>query len=272
MTDNPVSNSATLDAPTISRLLFHPRPEWGNGKTPPGSRDFLIPVTGGDVIGARFHGEVREGPNILFFHGNGEIAADYDDFAPVYTGLGINFFVADYRGYGHSTGHPTVSAMLGDALEIFSFFRDLLSGEKYTGPLVVMGRSLGSASALEIAAALQDRVDGLIIESGFARIVPLLRLIGVDVLPGQFTEREDRFNLFRISTFEKPALIIHAEFDHIIPPADGEALFAACPSAEKSFLKIPGANHNDIFLRGFRAYMEAVHGLMTGLLKKRRKD
>ena len=272
MTESPTPDISFLDAPVISSRLFHPRPEWDNGKTRQGSRDYLIPVTGGEVIGARLHGENREGPNILFFHGNGEIVGDYDDLAPIYTSLGINFIVADYRGYGRSTGHPTVSAMLGDAREIFNFFQDLLSLEKCTGPLVIMGRSLGSASALEIAETYEDRIDGLIIESGFARIVPLLRLIGADPLPGEITESLDRFNLSRISAFRKPLLVIHAEFDHIIPLADGEALFAACPSEEKTFLKIPGANHNDIFLRGFRAYMEAVSGLTRRLAEKRRKD
>jgi len=266
MTDR--SNLTFLDTPLVSERLFHPRPEVSGPGARPGSRDYLIPVNGGDVVGARFHGDNREGPHVLFFHGNGEIAADYDDLAPVYTGLGLNFIVADYRGYGRSTGSPTVSAMLGDAREIFTFFLDLLARESFSGPLVVMGRSLGSASALEIAAAFQDRVDGLIIESGFARIVPLLRLVGATI-PPEITEREDRFNLVRISTFEKPVLIIHAEHDHIIPLSDGEALFAACPSEEKRFLKIAGANHNDLFLRGFRAYMEAVFGLTRRLISPR---
>jgi len=264
MTDR--SNLTCLDTPLVSERLFHPRPEVSGPGARPGSRDFLIPVTGGDVVGARFHGENREGPHILFFHGNGEIAADYDDLAPVYTGLGLNFIVTDYRGYGRSSGFPTVSAMLGDARDIFFFFRDFLARESFSGPLVVMGRSLGSASALEIAAAFQDRIDGLIIESGFARIVPLLHLVGATPIPPEITEKEDRFNLSRISTFEKPALIIHAEHDHIIPLSDGEALFAACPSREKSFLKIAGANHNDLFLLGFRAYMEAVFGLTRRLI------
>ena len=46
-------------------------------------------------------------PSILFFHGNGEIVADYDDLGPLYNRMGINFLAADYRGYGRSTGRPT---------------------------------------------------------------------------------------------------------------------------------------------------------------------
>jgi pimeloyl-ACP methyl ester carboxylesterase len=265
MADRPNPVPDFLDGDAVSSRLFYPRPEWGRGKTRPGSRDFLVPVSGNEKVGARFHEGKKEGPVILFFHGNGEIVADYDDLAPVYTTLGINFTIVDYRGYGRSTGSPTVSAMLRDACDVFLFFRDLLSKEGFTGPFTVMGRSLGSAPALETAVVFQDRVDGLIIESGFARIVPLLRLIGVDPLPPGITEKEDRFNLERISAFRKPALVIHAEYDHIIPFSDGEALFAACPSEWKRFLEIPGANHNDIFLKGFRAYLSAVQELMKQL-------
>ena len=56
-------------------------------------------------------------------------------------------------------------------------------------------------------------------------------------------------------------MIIHAEHDHIIPFSDGQALYDACPSADKTFLKIPGANHNDIFMRGLSEYMAAIEKL-----------
>jgi len=62
-----------------------------------------------------FHNEV------CFFHGNGEIVADYDEMAPVYTRMGINFLPVDYRGYGRSTGTPTITAMMSDCRRIFDF-------------------------------------------------------------------------------------------------------------------------------------------------------
>jgi hypothetical protein len=66
----------------------------------------------------------------------------------------------------------------------------------------------------------------------------------------------------KIRTFPKHTLIIHAEHDHIIPFSEGQALYRACPAMDKRLLMIPGANHNDIFLRGMSAYMEAVTGLV----------
>jgi fermentation-respiration switch protein FrsA (DUF1100 family) len=73
----------------------------------------------------------------------------------------------------------------------------------------------------------------------------------------------------KIRHWRKPLLIIHAEFDHIIPFAEGQALYEASHSLEKTFLKVAGANHNDILAVGFAAYLEAVASL--GALLKREK-
>jgi pimeloyl-ACP methyl ester carboxylesterase len=42
------------------------------------------------------------------------------------------------------------------------------------GKIIIMGRSLGSASALEICSYYHEKIDGLIVESGFAYAIPLL--------------------------------------------------------------------------------------------------
>ena len=253
---------AVLDQPSVLERLFHPRPEWSGvfGTTP--AEDVSIDVGEGVQIGGRLHTASKTAPTLLFFHGNGEIVADYDDLGPFYKGMGINFLPVDYRGYGRSTGTPTVTAIMRDCHTIFAFARDWLGKYRCAGPLVVMGRSLGSASALELASHYEKDIAGLIVESGFAYLVPLLELLGVDAEALGFREEEGFHNVDKIRGFQKPTLIIHAEGDHIIPFSDGQALYDASPAREKTLLKIPGANHNDIFMRGFSAYMEAMKALM----------
>ena len=250
-----------LDSPEVLMRLFHPRPEYGSGEKPESAVDVLVPVEGGIVTGGRFHMRGKSAPNILFFHGNGEIVADYDDLGPLYNRMGMNFLPVDYRGYGRSTGRPTVTAMMRDSHAVLEFTKGWLEGNGYTGAFIVMGRSLGSAPALELAGLHKDRIDGLVVESGFAHTGPLLALLGINTEAMGFTEEEGISNLERIRTWDKPALVIHAEFDHIIPFTDGRALYDACPSAGKTFLKIPGANHNDLFMRGLDAYMNGVKSL-----------
>jgi hypothetical protein len=151
--------------------------------------------------------------------------------------------------------------MLRDAHVIFEYVRGWMKEQGYGGPLIVMGRSLGSASALELASSYTEKIDGLIIESGFAYTQSILRILGIHMDAIGIREEDGFRNLDKMRTFGKPTLVIHAERDQILPFADGEALFEACPAADKAFLKIPRANHNDIFLVGLKEYMGAVKGL-----------
>lgn len=250
-----------LDRPEIVRFLFHPRTERETSVRRSETLEIMIPSQDGMLIGGRFHMAVKSSPNILFFHGNGEIVADYDDLGPLYNRMGIGFLAVDYRGYGRSTGHPSNTSMMRDAHTVFSFTERWLRNYGYPGPLIVMGRSLGSASALEIAACYSTQIDGLIIESGFARTGPLLRLLGFDMAEAGLTEEDGFRNLDKVKSFSKPTLVIHAERDHLIPLTEGQMLYTASPAREKHLLVIPEADHNDIFMRGLDEYLGAINHL-----------
>lgn len=247
-----------LDQSQISQRLFHPRKEVFGRPGDPQRDDILIDIGDGVKIGASFHFHQPDSPSILFFHGNGEIVADYDDLGKFFTRAGLNLFVADYRGYGRSSGRPGVSAMMTDCHKIFDYFLTYREEKNLTGSLVIMGRSLGSASAIQIAANSEHCIDALIIESGFARISPLLKLLGIDPDSMGFIENQEFENVNQIKSFSKQLLIIHAQFDHIIPFSEGVALYESCGSNHKFLLEIKGANHNDIFFRGLEPYMEQV--------------
>ncbi|MDM8540659.1 alpha/beta fold hydrolase [Desulfococcaceae bacterium HSG9] len=261
MTTASLTDYSQYDRSEILQFIFHPRPEASSFKSKPEVTEFMIPVAKNVEVGARFYPAKPDDPVILFFHGNGEIVADYDDLAPFYTKLGINFFPVDFRGYGRSTGTPSVTAMIHDSHKMLIYAQKWLGEHGYTGPLIVMGRSLGSASALEIAAHYEEKIDGLIIESGFAYALPLLKLLGINTDAYNLTEEQGFRNLDKIRNFKKPTLVIHAKYDHIIPFGDGQALFDASPAAYNKLLKIPKANHNNIFSFGMQAYLEAVKAL-----------
>ncbi|MEW5921547.1 MAG: hypothetical protein AB1796_11505 [Bacillota bacterium] len=95
-----------LDRHSILRNAFFPRR--GLSPCPDRAFDLRIPVDGDVSLHCRFY-YGRDGyPTILYFHGNGEVAGDYDGFAPYYHRAGTNLAVAEYRGYGASSGIPTI--------------------------------------------------------------------------------------------------------------------------------------------------------------------
>ena len=104
-------------------------------------------------------------------------------------------------------------------------------------------------------------------ESGFAFAGPLLQLLGVNLNAIGFQEKTGFRNVDKIKAYPGPTLVIHAEHDHIIPFSDGLALYNASASRDKTLLKIPHANHNDILLQGFTEYMAAIKGLADKIRK-----
>lgn len=265
MNKTPTRDYTPLDRPEILSVLFHPRPEIRYGFTGRSGSDLLIPVEDGVSVAARFHHLGADGPTILFFHGNGEIVADYDDMGPLFGSVGVNFCAVDYRGYGLSSGRPTVAAMMSDCHAVLDYVTEWLRGQGYRERLVVMGRSLGSAPAIELASTRTGELDGLIVESGFAYTMPLLRLIGADPDGLGLSEGEGCGNLDKIRSVDLPTLIIHAQHDFIIPYSDGEALLKASGARDKRLVMIPGADHNSVFMVGYTLYMSAVRTFMESL-------
>jgi pimeloyl-ACP methyl ester carboxylesterase len=242
-----------LDRPEILQVVFYPRRDW----SPPPARasDFDVPVAEGVSVSCRFYPATPGAPCILYFHGNGEVACDHDWIAPLYNREGIGLFVADYRGYGRSDGAPTFSGMTADAHPIFSCFRETVRSSGHGERLFLMGRSLGSHSAVELAFHYPEDVRGLILESGAPKVARLARLFGLS--SGGLADLEETIS-DRIRSIEPPALIIHGERDSLIPASVAVALHEEIGSQAKRLLMIPGADHNDIMLVGSDQYFGAI--------------
>jgi hypothetical protein len=249
-----------LDRPDVQGVLFYPRRDVGVPRLAAGVHTVRIAVSDRIHVGGKIFATAQAGaPVILYFHGNGEIASDYDTIAPFYTKLGITLFVVDYRGYGTSDGTPSASALIADSWIAFEKARDVLTERKLeTGPLFIMGRSLGSAAALEIAEKAKDGIQGLIIESGFAYTFALIERIGFLQVPDAFEQRDGFGNLDKIAHVTLPTLIIHGERDWIIPISDADALYDASPAVTKTLVRVPGAGHNDLMLIGRKPYFDAI--------------
>ena len=257
MSDQP--DYSILDRPEILRVVFYPRRDWTS--PPAGASDHLVPVEPGVSISCRFYPASAGAPCILYFHGNGEVACDHDWIAPLYNREGIGLFVADYRGYGRSDGTPTFSTMAADAHPIFEFFRNTVRSLGHSEPLFLMGRSLGSHSAAELAFHYPENVTGLIVESGSSNVARLARLFG---LSSEGLADLGETLSARVRSITLPALIIHGERDSLIPVSEATTLHEEIGSQQKRLVIIPAADHNDIMLRGTEQYFSAIRDFVFG--------
>jgi pimeloyl-ACP methyl ester carboxylesterase len=141
---------------------------------------------------------------------------------------------------------------------LFKEVRGELSKRNLRKDLWVMGRSLGSISALELAFHYQEEMEGLIIESGFPSVVRILFHLGIPT-PMLGLEEIDRECLERIKKMFLPSLIIHGEQDSLVPLKNAKDIYEHLGTQEKELLIIPSATHNDIMLVGLKDYFKAIH-------------
>jgi len=265
-----------LDRPEILQMLFYPR-RTGRSAAPAGARDIDVRVDEQAVIGCRLFTADRTDPVILFFHGNGEIVADYDDVGPAFTAEGLHFLVAEYRGYGWSTGQPRATTFLEDAETVYRQARSWLRAEGITGPMFLMGRSLGSACAIDLAARHGEEIAGLVVESGFASTLKLAKTLGLD-LEAMGVQEEDTFdNCGKIRRVTRPTLLIHGRLDSLIPLWHAEKLHAESGARLKELQVVPGADHNTVmhtagplYFQEIRRFTDKVTGASSWRARRRR--
>lgn len=197
---------------------------------------------------------------VVHFHGNGEVVADWlGDLPGPVAALRCNLLLAEYRGYGMSTGAPRLGRMLDDVEAIL----------RAAGPperVVVFGRSVGSIFALE-AVARFPQVAGLVLESGIADVLErlLLRLAPAELdatpeaLAAEVAARLDHRR--KLGAYRGPTLVLHTLFDDLVPVTHAERLaeWAGGPVTLRLFDR---GDHNTILAENEAAYLAALADLV----------
>jgi hypothetical protein len=134
--------------------------------------------------------------------------------------------------------------------------------------IVVFGRSVGSIYAIE-AAARYPKLAGLVLESGIADVGQRVRL---RVTPEELGCTEEELtqalqehldHRAKLQSFDGPALLLHAEHDHLVSIAHAEQNFAWLQSSERErmvrLVRLPHGDHNSIMHTNQREYLRELH-------------
>jgi alpha-beta hydrolase superfamily lysophospholipase len=256
-----MADYSQIDRSPLLSFLFYPRRD--TTPCPEGAWDLLVPVEKGISVGCRFYSGHPGWPWILFFHGNGEVASDYDEIAPFYHQIEINLAVADYRGYGASGGSPGFAHLIQDGHLVFKAVREEFSRKGLEGNLWVMGRSMGSLSAVELAYHYPGEMKGLIVESGFASATRLIRHLNLPAR-GLNLGPIDEERLAMIRQIDVPALIIHGQRDILVPLQEARDLYYSLNSSKKRLVIIPNADHNTIMFADLKQYFSEIQEFVQG--------
>jgi len=180
---------------------------------------------------------VKTSGAILFFHGNGESAAQNLEFGDELAEAGWRVFLAEYRGYGGLPGHPSEEGLYLDGEAAL----ELVEGEVGRGSVVLVGRSLGTGVAVELAARGHGRA--LVLVSPYTSMVDLgRRMVGGMLARLAVADRFD--NAGKIGRIELPVTVIHGTDDNVVPYAMGEAIAKACKNGR--LITVAHHGHNDL--------------------------
>jgi uncharacterized protein len=208
---------------------------------PPSVEDVHFPA----ADGTQLHGWYAEHDDplavILFAHGNaGNITHRSDVLRRLHRDLHCTVLMFDYRGYGKSEGRPSEAGVLEDGRAA----RDFLAQRAGVAPadLVLMGRSLGTAVVVDLAAG--DGARALVLYSAFPSM-PEVAARHYPWLPVRTLMRTRLDSLRKIQDYDGPLLQAHAEDDEIITVDLGRELFEAAPMEHKQWFTLGASTHND---------------------------
>ena len=265
-----------IDNPEIIESLFNLSAKWTRSALEY-AEDLEFTTADETVLVCRLFLAGKTAPTVLFFHDSMESTEKYDVIGSKYLEYGINVLFTCYRGMGRNSGEPGILCMMEDAELLLHETLHLVKQKNIEGPLFVMGKSLGSACAIDIAYNHADSLKGLIIESGFCDTLPFLEEVGVDISKMQLLEEDGFNNRGKIEKIKLPTLILHGSIDTLVPPAHAEILQATSGARTKQFHLIPGADREtmiatggDLYFKTIKTFIDTVSGVNTWRQRRRK--
>lgn len=176
----------------------------------------------------------------LMFHGNaGNVSHRAETLRILNQRHRLSIMTFDYRGYGRSDGKPDEKGILADARAARKWLAKTTNLPE--SEIVLMGRSLGGAVAVDLAAS--DGAKGLVLASTFTSL-PEVGGHHFRYLPASFLMTQRLDSLAKISNYRGPLLQSHGDADQVIPFDMGKRLFDKA-NEPKRFIAIPNGGHND---------------------------
>lgn len=224
--------------------------------------EITLETVDGETLDSWFLERENAESTVVYFGGNGFLMVKAAPLIEAYSTIPVNLMMFDYRGYGFSSGEPTVNGIYIDANTVFQFAKN--NSPAPTDKIFIHGHSMGSFLSAYITDT--EDVDGYILESPITDVDSWTRgllpwilrpFIHFDI---DYSIRNQN-NVERVANITKPLLIMGGSDDEITPFTMAEKLEEKSSSTRKRLVKITGGTHNNLPI--FMTYKMALEDFLT---------
>jgi alpha-beta hydrolase superfamily lysophospholipase len=179
----------------------------------------------------------------LYCHGNTGNLSNTAHVMPHLLDAGINVLLFDYRGFGRSSGSPSLSGIIEDGVTAARLHEKI---RPKNIPSILYGYSLGGAIAAQIIR--RHPFDGLILQSTFTNLPDIARVtfprIPLHLISGRLFDTMEV-----VRNVSVPVLIVHGTTDEVCPSWMAQQLHDSCGASEKKLILVNGGLHKNLFER-----------------------
>ncbi len=249
-----VSVLEELDKNGVAEILFREARLEGAG--PPCSLlDFQDKA--GSGLTAMLYPGPEDNPHLFYFPAEYETDSTLNLLGTGLVSVGFSMVALAYRAGGQDKGKLSFQKMFEDAGLFYDCARSWMQQQGRTGHVVLMGRSFGTALALDQAVKKERDVLCLVMESAFDAGRLFLEHSGID--PALIPPDGPIFgNRSKMALFKKPVLFIHSPRDVIQSLTEVEWLVAESRSKATAFQIAPSGTRQELSSQVGKLYLEVV--------------
>ena len=210
---------------------------------------------------------VKDEPHILLFPAEYDTRAMNEHLARGFLEKGGGLFWVDYDEYLMEKGPVGLIDVVDLTFNAYLRLREELG---ILGPLVIMGKSIGTVPAIEAMGRHEDDALCLILESAFSDTSSFFKAMGTIEEPLS----EDPFsNKKKMAALKKAVLFLHSHMDSVVPIRDVEWLVCESRSKATQFQIVPSEDRWDLVNKAGPLYFDVIWqfiGLRMGRRPRRR--
>jgi pimeloyl-ACP methyl ester carboxylesterase len=217
----------------------------------------------GQIIGWQRNAEraTRPANKLVVFHGNAGNAIYREPyvagFESINEGRTWEVFLFEYPGYGARPGKTNRESFNTAAR---AAVKQLLAMDDR--PLFVLGESLGSGVACDVAASESEGVHGIALVTPFARLADVAQK-AVPFMPAALMLRDRWDNLGALPKSRGPVAVLVAGCDEVVGCDEGERVYASLGGRPKKRWFFPEARHNTLEFREGAAWWAELSEFLT---------